>query len=81
VKQNCASHRIESAFNGTLSRKLVEVGEMVTPGTGLAELCLHRHAASRPSSLAQRFLPSGWMKQNWKQSALTPLRIAASPVR
>ena len=49
-------HRIEVPFNGTLSRKLVEVGEWVTPGTGLLEL-VSTEQLRVDFQLAQRFYP------------------------
>lgn len=49
-------HRIEVPFDGTLSRKLVEVGEWVTPGTALLEL-VSTEQLRIDFQLAQRFYP------------------------
>lgn len=67
-------HRIEVPFDGTLSRKLVEVGEWVTPGTALLELVsTERLWIDFP--LPQRFYPLV------EDSASLEIRFDAHPQR
>ncbi|WP_394243137.1 efflux RND transporter periplasmic adaptor subunit [Halopseudomonas laoshanensis] len=67
-------HKIEVPFDGTLSRKLVEVGEWVTPGTDLLEL-VSTEQLRIDFQLAQRFYPLV------EDSATLSIRFDAHPQR
>lgn len=67
-------HRITVPFAGTLSRKLVEVGEWVTPGTDLLEL-VSTEQLRIDFQLAQRFYPLV------EESATLSIRFDAHPQR
>lgn len=49
-------HRVTVPFTGTLSRKLVEIGEWVDPGTGLLEI-ISTDALRADFQVPQRFYP------------------------
>lgn len=67
-------HQIKVPFAGTLSRKLVEVGEWVTPGTDLLEL-VSTEQLRIDFQLAQRFYPLV------EESATLSIRFDAHPQR